>query len=336
MLKSHRDRDIIDKILQVLSASGRWLVLMHEKPDGDTAGCATAIASLGVRAGKDVILGCPEPYPSKYLFMLRDIPHSVMESVPPDFAGEGCVVISLDTSNPERTVKKIEEARDRCAVINIDHHSDNAMYGSINWVEPSASATGELVTELMAVSEWGISPEEANALYVAIVTDNGNFSFPSSSSRSHECAVTLMEAGAAPGMISEELETNLSASSIRLWGRAFEKVRVFAGGFCAVFWLASSDFDETGASKQDAENLVNFLLRIKGVKLAALCTETEGGARVSLRARFPMNAQKVAAVFGGGGHVLASGCNIHEPLEGALASLLAEMERHVSSCVSGS
>ena len=336
MPKKHRDRDIIDKILHVLSASDRWLVLMHEKPDGDTAGCATALSSLGVRIGKDVTLGCPEPYPSKYLFMLRDIPHKVLESVPPDFAGDGCVVISMDTSNPERAVKKMHEAKERCVVINIDHHADNAMYGDINWVEPSASATGEMVTDLMASSEWGISPEEATALYVAIITDNGNFSFPSSSSRSHECAVLLMEAGAAPGLINEELETNLSVHAIRLWGRAFERARVFAEGRCAIFWLARSDFDETGASKHDTENLINFLLRVRGVKLAGLCTETENGVRVNLRARFPMNAQKIAARFGGGGHVLASGCTIRKPLDGAISSLTAEMERHVSTGVSGS
>ncbi|MDR1516282.1 MAG: bifunctional oligoribonuclease/PAP phosphatase NrnA [Synergistaceae bacterium] len=336
MRKKLMANDAVDEIIRVLSASGKWLVLMHEKPDGDTAGCAVALASLGFRIGKDVTLGCPEQFPDKYDFMLGGIRHEALDRVPAGFGGGGCVLISVDTSNLERAVKGIEAARERCTVINIDHHADNTRYGHINWIEPTASATGEMVTELMAYSEWGISPEEANALYVAIVTDNGNFRFPSSSSRSHECAVILMEAGASPGMVSEELETNLSVNAIKLWGRAFDKTRVFSDGLCAVFWLDRADFYETGAAKHDSENLVNFLLRIKGVKLAALCSDTEDGVRVNLRSRFPMNAQKVAAVFGGGGHALASGCTIHERIEIALSLLMAEMERHASTCVHGS
>jgi phosphoesterase RecJ-like protein len=335
MLKNHA-ADVADEILRILKGSDRWLVLMHEKPDGDTAGCAIALSSLGVRIGKDVTLGCPEQFPQKYLFMLRGIQHRVLDKIPDDFSGEGCVVISVDTSNPERAVKEIESARGRCTVINIDHHQDNTGYGHIHWVEPTASATGEMVTELLDRSEWGISPDEANALYAAIVTDNGNFSFPSSSSRSHECAVILVEAGAVPGMISEELETNLSVNSLKLWGKAFERATVFSDGFCALFWLTHADFQETGTARQDAENLVNFLLRIKGVRLAALCGENDGGVRVNLRSRFPMNAREVAVRFGGGGHALAAGCTIHKPLEDALSALTAEMERHASSCLPGS
>jgi phosphoesterase RecJ-like protein len=336
MRKNRESSHAVGEILSVLSAKSKWLVLMHEKPDGDTAGCAIAMASLGLRIGKDVTLGCPEQLPGKYDFVLRGIRHEALESVPPDFGGDDCALISVDTSNLDRAVNGIEAARERCIVINIDHHADNTRYGHINWIEPTASATGEMVTELMAYSEWGISPDEANALYVAIVTDNGNFSFPSSSSRSHKCAVILMEAGAAPGVISEELETNLSVNALKLWGRAFGKTRVFSGGLCAVFWLDAADFDETGAVKQDTENLVNFLLRIKGVKLAALCGDTENGVRVNLRSRFPMNSQKVASAFGGGGHALASGCTIHERMEDALSLLTAEMERHASSRVLGS
>ncbi|MDR1019393.1 MAG: bifunctional oligoribonuclease/PAP phosphatase NrnA [Synergistaceae bacterium] len=331
-MKNHA-ADVVSEILRVLSASDRWLVLMHEKPDGDTAGCAIALSSLGVRIGKDVILGCPEQFPQKYLFMLRGIQHRVLDRIPDDFSGERCVVVSMDTSNPERAVSGIEEARERCTVINIDHHPDNTGYGHINWVVPTASATGEMVTELLAGSEWGISPDEANALYAAIVTDNGNFCFPSSSSQSHECAVILVEAGAVPGDIAEELETNLSVNSLKLWGRVFERATVFSDGFCAVFWIARSDFLETCTTRQDTENLVNFLLRIKGVKLAALCGEGDDGVRVNLRSRFPMNAREVAARFGGGGHVLASGCTIREPLKDALSALMAEMESHASSCL---
>jgi phosphoesterase RecJ-like protein len=335
MRNKQKERKTIEKILCVLAESDKWLILMHEKPDGDTAGCAAALALLGVRIGKKVTLGCPDPYPPKYLFLLRDIQFMVLDCVPTDFTGGGSVVICVDTTNPERGVKKISETRKNCPIINIDHHAGNTEYGSLNWIEPSASATGEMVTELMVSSEWGISQDEANALYVAIVTDNGNFSFPSSSKWSHECAVTLMEAGAAPGMIAEELETNLSVNMIRLWGRAFERTDLFSGGLCALYWLSLADFEETGATRSDTENLVNFLLKIRGVRIAALCSETEDGVRVNLRSRFPMDSREIAALFGGGGHTLAAGCTIREPIQCALSSLRREMERHAATRFSG-
>jgi phosphoesterase RecJ-like protein len=335
MRNKQKERKTIEKILRVLAESDKWLILMHEKPDGDTSGCATALASLGTRIGKDVTLGCPDDYPPKYLFMLRDVQFRVLDGIPHDFAGDNCAVVCVDTSNPERSVRNIEQARDCCVIVNIDHHIDNTEYGHVNWIEPSASATGEMVTELMVSSEWGISPDEANALYVAIVTDNGNFSFPSSSKWSHECAVALMEAGAAPGMIAEELETNLSVNMIRLWGRAFERTDLFSGGLCAIYWLSLADFEETSAKRSDTENLVNFLLKIRGVRIAALCSETEDGVRVNLRSRFPMDSREVAVLFGGGGHTLAAGCTIREPMQGALSSLRREMERHAAARFSG-
>jgi phosphoesterase RecJ-like protein len=330
-----KDHSHIDKILDILTSKGRWLILVHEKPDGDTIGCAVALAALGERLGKRVTLGGPDCFPPKYLFLLGDTPYFVFDKIPEDFSGGDCVIVCVDTSNIERAVKGVGEAVGSRTVVNIDHHADNSAYGDVNWIEPSASATGEMVTVLMSLSKWGISQSEANALYVAIVTDNGNFSFPSSSAKSHECAVKLLEAGADPGMVTEELEANLSENSLKLWGRAFSKVALFQEGLCALFWLTVADFEETGTTRQECENLVNFLLRIKGVRVAALCSETDKGVRVSLRARLPFSVHDIAAHFDGGGHNLASGCTIRKPLQEALSLLRTEMERHVASGVSG-
>jgi phosphoesterase RecJ-like protein len=327
-------RKTVDEIIRTLSSSGRWLVLMHEKADGDTSGCAAAMASLGIRLGRDVTLGGPDQFPEKYLFMIDEIGYRQLDAIPESFINEEGVIICVDTSNAERSVKGLVEVRGSVTILNIDHHGDNSKYGDVNWIDQSASATGEMVTELMLSSGWGITSHEANTLYAAIVTDNGNFSYPSSTARSHECAVELLRAGASPGMIAEELETNLSWNALKLWGRAFDRVTLFCGGLCAYYWLTKSDFEETGSARHDAENLTNFLLRIRGIRLAALCTETDDGVRVSLRARSPMSARAVAVRFDGGGHVLASGCTILEPLDDALNHLRTEMERHVETCVS--
>jgi phosphoesterase RecJ-like protein len=145
----------------------------------------------------------------------------------------------------------------------------------------------------------------------------------------------LLEAGVSPNEIADELESNLSAAVLRLWGLAMMRTTLFANGECAVYWLTSDDFVQTGTTKEATENLVNYLLRIKGVRLVALCSERPGPdgkptgeVRVSIRARAPLNAREVAAAFGGGGHDLASGCVIRSSIEEAVSVLRNEMESH--------
>jgi phosphoesterase RecJ-like protein len=315
----------LSNVIDVMSRAEKWLVLIHAQPDGDTVGCGLAVASLGRRLGKEMAFGGPDAFPEKYKFLLGDVVYSVFEEIPDSFS-DG-LIICLDTSKGDRSVKGLLGASG-AFILNIDHHGDNSRFGDLCWIDGKASATGEMVTELLCGSGWGITEYEANSLYAALVTDNGNFSFPSSSARSHENAKSLLEAGASPGKIATELETTMSEGMLRLWGRAFSRVEVFSGGLAAIFWLSEADFQETGTTREACENLTNFLLRIRGVKIAALCCGIPDGAKISLRARQPMSAREIAAVFGGGGHNLASGCTVLKPISEVLPALKREMERH--------
>jgi phosphoesterase RecJ-like protein len=321
-------------IIERLGSSSSWLVIAHEKPDGDTLGCAVALSRLGLRLSKKIVLACPDQCPSRYSFLLKNLELAVLERLPSDFPGPGGVIICVDTSTAARSFSELSAHNFACPVINIDHHADNELYGDVNWIDPTASATGEMVTELMSASPWGIKHDEAEALYVAVVSDNGGFSFESTTLKSHDCAMTLLEAGVSPNKIASELDSNLSEEILHLWGRAMTRTTVFAGGKCAVYWLTKEDFDETETTREATENLVNFMLRIQGVKMAALCSEiskTDGHlVRASIRARSPFNARAVAKVFGGGGHDLASGCTIEASVDDALSMLREEMTRHVS------
>lgn len=318
----------IREILDALDKNENWLVLTHEKPDGDTIGCASAIAHLGLRRSKNVVLGGPDPAPERYAFLRANAGFRVLREIPRDFRG---VIVCVDTSTALRSVPGLSEAAAFCTVVNIDHHVDNGRYGTLNWIDASASATGEMVTTLLAASQWGIDPVEAEALYTALVSDNGQFSFASTTEKSHECAIALIRAGASPTDIATHLGSSLSDNVIHLWGRAMQRADTFAGGRCAIYWLSEEDFRETQTSRQDTENLVNVLLMIKGVSLAALCSETADGVRVSLRARAPYNARIVAASFGGGGHDLAAGCTVNAPLRQAISQIREEMEHNAAT-----
>ncbi|MDR1650405.1 MAG: bifunctional oligoribonuclease/PAP phosphatase NrnA [Synergistaceae bacterium] len=325
-----------EAVLELLREKDKWLVISHEKPDGDTLGCGAALTRLGGRISKDVLFACMDPCPDKYSFLLDGLNLAVLDRMPENFGHDG-VIICVDTSTMARSLPGLAGLRGTCPIINIDHHTDNERYGDLNWIEPEASATGEMVTELLSSSPWGLTGGEASALYVAMISDNGSFSFASTTLRSHRCAMKLLEAGVSPNLAAEELESNLSPGVLSLWGRAMTRTVIFADSRCAVYWLSKEDFLETGTSRGATENLVNFLMRIKGVKLAALCSEfppkdgeADAGVRVSIRSRPPFKAREVAAEFGGGGHDLASGCTIAASVEETLSLIRDEMERHVS------
>ena len=321
-----------DEILKIITNSPAWLIISHEKPDGDTVGCAVALTRLGMRLSKNVMLICPDPCPVKYDFITGGLEFNVRKHLPEDFPGPGGVIICVDASTTARSYPELLD-RASCPVINIDHHEDNESYGDVNWIDLTASATGEMIASLIASSSWDMTTDEAEALYVALITDNGGFSYASTTFNSHLRAMTLLEAGVSPDKIAEKLNSNLTEGVLQLWGRALVRATVFSEGDCAVYWLSRDDFAETGAAQDATENLVNLLLRIKGVKMAALCSELpdrEGYVRVSLRARSPFNAREVAKIFGGGGHDLASGCVIQAPLTEAVSMLRREMNSHVS------
>ncbi len=323
--------EVLSDILDLLSERACWIVLTHEKPDGDTIGSAAALAMAGRRAEKKVLFGGPDAAPVKYEFLCEGLDYRALPQIPQEATRGDAVIVCVDTSTPERSVPWLLSTSVAAARVNIDHHPDNPLYADLNWVAPQASATAEMATELLFRSPWGIRPEEADALYTGLVTDNGGFRFSSTTTQSHACAIRLIEAGASPSRVADLLECALSANILRLWGRVLSRAETFAEGCAALYWIALEDFAQTGTSREDTENLVNFLLRIRGVRLAALCSESEDGVRVSLRSRPPLSARTVAAKFGGGGHELASGCTIRTGLSEAIAALRREMERYAGT-----
>ena len=326
---------IVEEIVGYLASHKTWLVLVHEKPDGDTLGSAAALVALGVRLGKTVLWGGRDEVPFHYEFLITNPPYEIFPTIPLERLGDDAVVVCVDTSTIERSVSGLEDVLEKYLVINIDHHTDNARFGTINWVDPEASATGEMLTELMSSSLWGITALEARALYVAIVSDNGGFRFASTSIRSHECAIELLRAGASPSEIARALDSNLTVEALHLWGAALTRTETFAGGKAALFCLTNEDFEATGCLQSATENLVNFLLHIKGVLLVALVSEAGEYTRVSLRAHAPMNARTVATRLGGGGHDLAAGCKVEGAAKALLPELRSVMEEHIEGRLSG-
>jgi phosphoesterase RecJ-like protein len=208
-----------------------------------------------------------------------------------------------------------------CKVIVIDHHYTNDQFGTINFVQPTAAASAEVICDLLDDSGMEIDTPAAICLLTALVTDTQSFRTDSTTPHSLHWAERLCAAGAQMYPIARNVFANRTLGTHRLWGAALRTLRAEDG----IAWvqLTQKMFAETGSDQEDAEGLVDFLLSSREVKLAVVLRQQQGGeTRVSLRTVPGVDATRIAGAFGGGGHQRASGCTIFTDPEEAAEQLI--------------
>lgn len=308
---------VMDNILKRLESFGSWLVLIHENPDGDTLGCGLAMYSFGLRCGKNVRVLGKNNLPKSYCFLPFSSCYEQKSRLTACDVTDDTLVICVDTSTLERSIGGLSDFINADNSINIDHHGDNQRFAGLNVVVPEASATAEIICEILLQNGEYIDKNEAECLYTALITDNGGFKFKSTTPLSHVCAARLLEAGVDPSEMDDRINQNMTESTMRLWGDAFCRVELFAGGEAAMFWLSAEDFKRANAEFSAVDGLVNLLLRIKDIKIALLLSVSDDAPKLSVRTRDPYSAREIAAVWGGGGHIQAAGAKLNVPLEEA-------------------
>lgn len=302
-----------------------WIIAIHENPDGDTLGCGLALYSMGLRMCKGVRIVGKSALPDSYRFLPFSGNYEQVQELT-DGDKLGALIVCVDTSTAGRSVGGLAGAD----VINIDHHGDNKLYGGLNVIVQEASATAEIILDMFRLSGLPLEKDEAVCLYTALVTDNGNFKFRSTTPNSHLCAAKLLETGIDPSELDDRINRNMTIGIMRLWGDAFCRVETFADGRAAMFWLDGSDFERAGADFSATDGLVNLLMRIKGVDVALLITEYEGAAKLSVRTRGPYSAREITAEWGGGGHIQAAGAKIDATVEEARKILKDRVAKYVT------
>ena len=306
-----------------------WTIVCHENPDGDTLGCGLALCAIGRRLGKAVRVIGRDPVPVRYQFLPCADEYETAAVIPPE--AKETLIVSVDTSTLQRSVPGIEEILKVCLdSVNFDHHGDDTCFCATNVIAPEASATAEIIMDLLETAGWELQQPEAVSLYTALTTDNGSFRFNSTSPHSHYCAAKLLEAGVDPSYVDDRVRENLTGPEVRLWGLAYARTETFADGRCALLWLEKKDFDAAAANGSAVDGLVNMLLRIRGVKVAVFLSEVWGVNKVSIRTKRPYSARVLASVFGGGGHDMAAGAKVPGTFAEALAAVRAAAEKYAA------
>ena len=294
----------------------RFLVVTHENPDGDALGSLLA-ASLALRQlGKDAVMYLPgrTPLPSEYGFM----PLADLVREPPDDAAER-VLLAVDCAKEERIGD--DAARSRAPLtVNVDHHHDNTRFGDLNLVVADASSTGEVLRDVFAELGVELTPELAEPLYIALVTDTGRFQYANTTPKSFRLAAELVEAGADIHQVFQQVYESVEFAKLKLLARALGRAEVLEGGRIVVSHLLRSDFGEVGASEPYSEGIIDYLRAVEGAELAVLVREqlNEDAAayKGSLRSSIDeLDVSAIARRFGGGGHRQAAGFSTDLPLE---------------------
>mgnify|MGYP002409383695 FL=1 len=296
----------------------RILLLAHHNPDGDTLGCLLALGHY-LAPGRQVTMVCADPVPDLYKFLPgwdRVLTNQEALALP----GEYQLAIAVDASDLGRLGTGGEELLARChRVASIDHHATGEAFGDPAWIDPEAAATGELVYELLL---GAITPEIATALYTAIVTDCGSFRYANTTARTLAIASKLVEAGADPHGIATVVFETRSLASLRLLEQALATLQVTDDGKLGWMDLTEEMFQKAQADDTQGEGFVNYVRMIRGVRIAILFRENSQKVRVSFRSQ-DLDVGKLAASFGGGGHMRASGCELPLPLATAKEKVLA-------------
>jgi bifunctional oligoribonuclease and PAP phosphatase NrnA len=301
---------------------GRALMLGHVYPDADVLGTLLAIGMTLEARGWTVQFGGPHPAPA-YLAFLPGVGRYLRLA---RAEGPWDVVVSTDCPNPDRTEGLLEQARAGAVVVNVDHHPDNRRYGDVNWIEPGASATGQMVYHLLMALGEAITPAVATNLYTAICTDTGSFRYSNVTPETFRVAAALVASGADPAFVASALFERREPQALAWLGEALSRVGISADGRVAWLALPAGVVPEAFI---EGEELVNYPRSVASVRVACLLRERDGQVKVSLRGKGDVDVQRIAAGFGGGGHRNAAGFMIPGPLDRAFTAVREAVEAAV-------
>jgi phosphoesterase RecJ-like protein len=310
--------DDLRAVAEALRSNDRFLLVTHENPDGDALGSILATKLALDSLGKDaaMYLYGDAPLPLEYSFM----DFKELRREPPADASER-VLVALDCANEERLGQDLSVLADAPLTIDIDHHHDNTRFGTVTLVVPDASSTGEVLRDVFAELDVALTPEIAEALYIALVTDTGRFQYTNTTPKSFRLAAELVEAGADVHRIFQALYESIDFFKFKLTGKAAERAQVLEGGRLVISYLERQDFTELGAAEAYAEGVIDSLRAIDGAEMVALIREPprsdDAPARkVSLRASVDeIDVSAIARKSGGGGHRQAAGFSSDQSIE---------------------
>ncbi len=295
---------VLSQVVELIENKQNFAITTHVRPDGDGIGSSLGLCWLLRSLGKSAEVVLRDEIPVAY----GQLPGANEIKKVAEVNGKYDAVFVIECSDITRPgIKGLENQ----FTVNIDHHSSSEHFGTINWIDATASAVGEMIYNLCKAIGGRITKEIAECVYLALVTDTGSFHFPNTTERTLKVASELIKVGVKPARISEAVYNSYPWSRIELMRQVLATVKRSEAGNIA--WLRQSLEMSENAEAVDGDNngFVNIPLAAKEVEAVVYMREVQPNCyRVSLRSKDNINVARVAEKFGGGGHKNAAGCRV--------------------------
>jgi len=311
---------MLSQVVELIEAKRKFAITSHVRPDGDSLGSSLGLYWLLKALDKDVEVIMRDPVPHAY----QKLPGAKDVRVTPDADAGYHAVFVIECSDISRPgLLNLEKQH----VVNIDHHATTALFGSINWIDSTASACGEMIYNLAKALGVRVTKEIAECVYTALITDTGSFHFSNTTERTFKVASELLRTGVKPAKTAEAVFASYPWSRIQLMGAVLSTARRDATGKVAILRHSLEMQHTAEASDEDADGFVNYPLTVGEVEAVAMLKEFEPGVyRTSLRSKGEVNVAKVAEMFGGGGHRNAAGSTLRGTWEEAEEKIIALLQ----------
>ena len=318
----------LKKIVSALNDGGSFLITTHRDPDADGIGSMLALGKTLLNADKDVVLWTDAPVPSPNNRLKGA--DSIVQYIDPERNFD--VVVVLDCAEIERAGQLQGNHGKLKPLINIDHHETNNFFGDLNLVDVNSSSTGELVFKVIKLGGFRIDRDVAGNVFAAIQADTGSFRYDNTSPTCLRIAAEMMDYGANPWKISQEVMDGYNLSRLRLLEMALGTLEFYHAGKIGVITILLGMFSKAGAGPEDSEGFVDYPRFVSGVEIAVLIRQTgENDYKFSLRSNSRANVAQLASRFGGGGHAKAAGIDCH----GSIGTLKEDFLREAVQLLDG-
>lgn len=319
-------KNTLEKIKRAVKNARSAIILSHVDPDGDSIGSTLALGLILEKLGVTATLCCQDDVPRIYRFLpgAEKIKKCLLSRERFDLA------FALDASDLDRLGKSINLKECSNSIINIDHHPDNALFGGINLVSNSSS-TAELIFKLCNFLKVKIDLNIAECLYVALITDTGNFRYENTSVETFKMASDLLRAGIKTHELTTRIYDNKTIASLKIAASALANLGLSPDRKVAWVKVTEEMMQKTGAKGEDLIGMVDCLRSIEGVEVAIFFREDKGKIKINFRSKEKANVSEIASRFGGGGHKKAAGAIVPGELEPVSQKVVAEVLKYLTA-----
>lgn len=314
---------MIPNILSEIENNRSFLITTHENPDGDAVGSTLALGCFLKSFAKDVLIYYRDPMPDTYMYL--SLADTVVNEIP-ERHFDICFI--LDAGEADRVCKGFSSLVKCGKLVNIDHHPYGDKFGSINYVDPSASATGAMVYRIIKASGRQLDFETALCIYTAIVADTGSFRYSNANKEAFMISGELVDLGINPWKVAERLYESQPKSRLDLLALALSTLTISAKGDFASLTVSLDMLEKTGAGPELTDGFVNYPRSIQGVEVSILFRQVSDRVyKVGFRSKGKVNVAHLAALLGGGGHHNAAGCTVTGSIEEVRRTVFSAIEK---------